>query len=483
MNTGKVFLLFHIRYLFYNEDKLLKTKTMKKLFLPFLMFMSIAAIAQNPLLQNATTGSIPNTGLNDLCMVSNGTDVVLVAADNNAVYAIDIADKNAANATANTVTTIPNFVSSKLTSLAGQTVTVLDMAVNPISKTVYVLGSGGTNRYIFKVEKNGATVTLLNISNISHSKLAWGGTGFAINDMAFGNNMLYVSSGSFSLDGELGWMAPPFVNNSSFTRRSTTLFKSNWGGQYFTSAPLETLTFGNVAGKNRLMGVTTCAPGFSIDVSTLQGAGLLSVTEDFDVHFGEAMKAVFMHHDKSDWLFNLHDDKKIYRIGKKYIDGSQVSVNKHNNAADMLRDNAGNVVSTLPATDIKVVSTKQYSMMAFWDDYRLLLLESGTTGALTLSQMSIEKPPVPVTGIQNIDKGNGIALYPNPASNQLTLTLPEGHATATVNIVSISGSVVLTQNISNNTTTLNIQGIPAGMYSVSAQLANGEITSGKITIE
>lgn len=453
---------------------------MKKLFLPFLMFMSVSAMAQNALLQNAAAGAIPTTELSDLCMVSNGTDVVLVVADNAAVYAIDIADKNPADAATNLVTSIPNFVAGKLTPLAGQTVTVVDMVVNPISKTVYVLGSGGGNRYIFKVSKNGANVSLLNVSNISHSKLVWGGSGFAINDMAYGNNTLYVSSGSFSLDGEIGWIAPPFVNNSNFTKRSTTLFKSNLGGQYFTSAPLETLAFGNVAGKNRLMGVTTCAPGFSVDATALQGTGVLSVTEDFNVHFGQATKVIFMHHDKNDWLFDLHD-AKVYRIGKKYLDGSQVTANKHNNAADMLRDNTGNVLATLPATDMKLMTTQTYTMMAHWDDYRLLMLQSGTTGALTLLKMSVENPPV--TSINDLNSVSNLNLYPNPASNQLTLTLPEGHTHATLNIVSISGSVVLTQNIAAKSATIDVQGIAPGIYTVTAQLENGSMVTGKLTIE
>lgn len=453
---------------------------MKRFLLPVLMCTGFAGSAQNALLQNPTTGNIPTAGINSICMASNGTQVVLLAASNTAVYAIDIADKNAAEAASNLVTTIPNFVTDKLNPVTGQNVQVLDMEVNPISKSVYVLASRGTQRFIVKVKNNGANVSLLDLSNIAHCKLTWGGQAMEVNDMAFGNNNLYITSGSFQLNGEIGWMAPPFANNAAFTKRATTMFKSNWGGQYTTTAPLETLAFGKVENKNRLMGVTTCAPGFSIDAATLQGNGLLSVTEDFNVQFGNSKRVVFMSHDNSNWLFDLHDSK-LYRIGKKYLNGSQVTANNHNNNADELRDFSGAVPATYAATEMKQMSTAAFDMMAQWDDYRLLLLEGGTNGKLVLTQVSQENPPVP-TGIHEL-KAVNVELYPNPVATEFVLTLPEGKSKAVLNIVSISGRVVMTKNIDSKTTHVNVQGIAPGIYTAALQLENGETASKKLTIE
>ncbi len=453
---------------------------MKRFLLPVLMCTGFAASAQNTLLQNPATGAVPTAGINSICMASNGTQVVLLAASNSAVYAIDIADKNASEAAANLVTTIPNFVTAKLNPLTGQNVQVLDMEVNPISKSVYVLASSGTQRFIVKVKNNGANVSLLDLSNISHSKLTWGGQTMEVNDMAFGNNTLYITSGSFQLNGEIGWMSPPFANNSAFTKRATTMFKSNWGGQYQTTAPLETLAFGKVENKNRLMGVTTCAPGFSIDAATLQGTGVLSVTEDFNVQFGNSRRVVFMSHDNGNWLFDLHDSK-LYRIGKKYLNGSQVTANKHNNNADELRDFSGNVPATYAATEMKQMSNTTFDMMAQWDDYRLLLLESGTTGKLVLTQVSQENPPTP-TGIREL-KAINIDVYPNPVTSEFVLTLPEGKSKAVLNIISINGRVVMSQNINSKTTHVNVKGIAPGIYTVALQLENGETASKKLTIE
>lgn len=451
---------------------------MKRLILLLFVCVGVSATAQNALLQGAVTGSISTNGIADICIVSDGTDAVLVIGGASSAYAVDIKDNNPADASANTITNISSFVSSKLNPLAGNAITVQDMQVNPISKAVYILGSSGANRYIFKVEKNGANINMVDLSNVTYSEMPWGGP-FNVNDMTYGNGILYISTGTFSLDGSLAWIAPPFVHNSSFSKRSTTLFKSNWGGQYVTTAPLETLTFGDVDGKKRLMGVTTCAPGFSIDVANLSGSGLLTVTEDFNIHQGQSKDVIFQHHDGKDWLFDLHDNQ-LYRIGKKYLDGSQVLASQFDNNAVKLRDNSGGVNSSLPEDEIKLMMTNNIDAIAFWDNYKLLLLESGSTGALKLSQMSIEN----AAGINSISSSPmQFDLYPNPATNEVTITLGENKGSASVNIISATGSIVATHHINNSNSTIDISKLPSGIYAVTVQVENGEVSSCKLTIE
>ncbi|MCB0698280.1 MAG: T9SS type A sorting domain-containing protein [Chitinophagales bacterium] len=452
---------------------------MKKLLLQLCMLASVStAFGQNALLQGSTTGTISSSSFADLCMVSDGTHAALLVADMSSVYAIDIADNNAGEAAANTVTTIPNFVADKLNPLVGQSVTVIDMVVNPISKSVYILGSAGANKVIFKVAKNGADVSLVDLSNVTYSKMDWG-SALNINDMAYADGKLYVSTGTFTLDGSLGWVSSPFAHNGSFSKRSTTLFKSNWGGSYFTTAPLETLTIGKIDGTNRLMGVTTCAPGFSIDVNTLSGSGLLSVTEDFNIHQGQSKKAIYMHHDGKDWLFDLHDSK-LYRIGKKYLDGSQVTANKYDNNSTLLRDNSGNVKASLPEEEIKLMSgTTTLSMIAFWDNWSILLLESGATGALTRSKMSVENP----SDVSNVVTTQQIEIYPNPAHNNVTVNLPNNNASGTIQVINMNGSVATKSNVNGKTATIDISSLSTGIYTLTVELEDGTSISEKLTVE
>ncbi|RYD59481.1 MAG: T9SS type A sorting domain-containing protein [Sphingobacteriales bacterium] len=453
---------------------------MKKLILPLFLFASVSTMAQNAMLKNAAKGAVSLTDAENICFASDGTNVVLMAGDKTGLYAIDITDNKIANEKDNTLTApIASFVTSKLNAAAGQAVSVVDMEVNPVSKAIYVLAKAGANKYLIRVESKGAKVSLVDLSSVNYSKLAWTGT-FELNDMAYGNKTLYVTSGSFSLDGEIGWIAPPFTHNATVTKRSTTMFKSNWGNKYETAAPLEVIAFGNVGGKNRLMGVTTCAPGFSVDASTLSGSGLLSVTEDFNVNSGMSSKAVFMSHDKKEWLFDLHDNN-LYRIGKKYLDGSQVTANKHNQNAAMLRDNMGKVVATLPADDMKLMSTTAVTSIAQYDNYRLMVLEAGATGALKMVQMSSENPP-PFTSIGDVATAK-LDMYPNPASQTVTINIPENSNSATLNIVAINGKVVMQRELNTRNTTLDISTLAKGMYVVNMILADGSMSSGKLTIK
>jgi hypothetical protein len=441
-------------------------------------------MAQNSMLKNPVTGAVNSNKFRDILISANGQDAVLFAADDSAIYAIDIADNNPANAAANTITSIPDFVKSKLDPAAGQGTFPIDMEVNPLTKSVYVLvmNMTATERFILKVEKNGAAVSILDLKNVTYSKLSWGGE-VSVNDMTVGNNALYVSSGHFSLDGELGWMSGPFAHNATFTKRSTTFFKSNQGGTYATTAPLETIAIGSVAGKDRIMGVTTCAPGFSVELSKVAGTGVLSVSEDFNVHQGYTSKSLYMHHDSKDWLFNNHDEN-IYRVGKKYIDGSQVAANKVDANATKLRDNSGNILSGIPADDMKLVASK-ISMMAYWDPYRLVVLEKIPpieTGALKMLTVSTETPPP--TGLDGVDNtANALKMYPNPAGDFVTIELPTSVNSAHIDIISVEGRIVLSQDISGNKTTIDVSKVTTGIYTASIVSDNGQKQSVKLIIE
>lgn len=430
----------------------------------------------NSLLKSPVTGPLGHSLLGDICIAANASDVVLLAADNSAVYAIDIDDNNPADATANTVTTIPSFVTAKLDPVAGTAVTVKDIVVNPISKAVYVLATAGTNSYIFKVKNNGADITLLDLSNISHSTVSWGAS-LSVNDMAWGNNTLYVTSGSFTLNGSIGWLTAPFEHSTSFTTRATSMFKSNWGGSYFTDAPLETIDYGYVNSEHRLMGVTTCAPGFSLNTTKLTGSGVLEVTEDFNVQYGTSEKVVFQKHDGKNWLFDLHDNN-LYRIGEKYLDGSQVTAMKYNNSAEVLRSATGAPATGLTDAEMKKY-TGTYKMISFWDDYRLLLLESGTTGALKLFQTAATIP----TSIAEPGKTAQLKVFPNPAHNALQFEMPAGSNTASARVYGTDGRLLLTQVVSSGAAAIDISSLSKGNYLLSISANNGTEASSSFVVE
>lgn len=452
---------------------------MKRIMTCLLLLCSTGTFATNSLLQGPVTGAIPSqNNINSIGIISNNTDVALVLGSTGAVYIIDIQDANTAEAAANTITSIPNFVTAKLDALTGKTVTVVDMVVNPHSKSVYVLGTAqdgsGTKNYVFKVKNNGANVTILNLDNSIYSKVSFTNNYF-VNSIAWGDNRLYVSAGNFGLDAELDYMSPPFAHNSTFTKRMTSMFKSNWGGVYVTDAPLERMAYGVVKSKKRLAGVTTCAPGFSLDLAGLSGSGTLQVTEDFNVHQGMPSKVVLLNHDNKSWLYELHDlfsgSGTLYRIGEKYLDGSQVTANKYNTNAQELRNNSGGVAPGMTDNDLK--SMGQFAGIAFWNDGRLLVLDpKNANGALRL--LSVGTP----TGIaETEDKRLRFTVYPNPSSTQLTLQLPEGTQSSTATIYTTDGRMVKSEVLKGTKPAISTSMLVPGNYTVTVVTADGSTGS------
>lgn len=450
---------------------------MKKIYFVALSFvLALGAHAQNSLLTNPTTGQLYSTGsLTEIELVSNGTDVVLVVANQTAkeFYAIDIADNNPADAAANTVTTIPNF-QALMDGAIGATFSLINFEVNPISKAVYVLGNFGATSYLVKIEDNGATVTVLDQSNMTFSKIDWASAEFTFQDMTWGDNTLYVTSGSWSLDGEIAWVSAPFVHNTTTTNRATTMFKTNWGAAYFTDAPLETMDFALINGENRLLGVTVCAPGFSIETSTLPGAGILQVTEDFNVRFDMPQKCVHQENTGKHWLYNLHSGSNILmRVGEEYLDGSAVTNNTHNANVQHLRTASGTVTGGLVDDQMKLY-TQTYDMIAFWDNYNLLVLENddlklfptGATGA----------------GIE-INNPIEVSIFPNPTNDLVNLTLTNLPTDAQIVIQSIDGKEVMRKSQLGSTETMDVSNLSSGAYIIKLVSSSTELFSDKLIIK
>lgn len=427
----------------------------------------LAGRAANPLLKSPVKGDLKNDRIAAMALASNGTHVALLLADKTSLYAVDIEDTIAKEKVPNAITSIPDFVNSKLKPVAGgASLTVIDIEVNPISKSVYVLAEAAGVSYVFKVRNNGANVTLVDLKNITHSKLAWGST-FTVNDMTYGNGNLYASSGSFSLDGSVATVPSPFTNGAAVTQKATSMFKSNWGGAYDTKAPLETMTYGLVKSKHRLMGVTTCAPGFSLEASKLSGTGTVQVTEDFNVEWGMSQKVVFQRHDGKDWLFDLHD-AKLYRIGETLLDGSPVTAGKHNNNAIVLRETSGMPKAGIPADVFKEVTPGAgYQTIAYWDEFRLVVLESG--GTLKMLQTATTATPLSVEKVQT---ATALRVYPNPAQQTLNVDLHSAGAT-TLQVFSMDGRLVHTSKANSAAATIDVSSFAKGQYVLKAWSEEG----------
>lgn len=89
--------------------------------------------------------------------------------------------------------------------------------------------------------------------------------------------------------------------------------------------------------------------------------------------------------------------------------------------------------------------------------------------------------PLP-TGINNIDRDNTFALYPNPASQTVTVNW-NGKHTANIIITDITGKHILTNRIAaNNTKQIDISTLTKGLYFVTVE-CNGQKITQKLLIQ
>lgn len=284
------------------------------------------------LLSGAQTGQAYTGSISDFTLAFNNNSVVLLAAQNSTgkIYAIDLKDNDATKAAANTVSAPVTTFSTNIAASLGipvSSISYVNIEVNPISKAIYALvrNTQSNNQILFKITNAGNTVEQLNVSNVSYSTITFSSTGQLINDMTWGDNTLYFSySHASTLDGSIATAVAPFAHNSSATSRATTVYKSNWGGNYFTSAPLESMTYGEVDGEKRLMGVTVCAPGYSFKTSEITtGSGLLQVKEYFNLNTGIAQKVFCVSSNNTTYMIEVHEDGRIVRVGERYLNESE----------------------------------------------------------------------------------------------------------------------------------------------------------------
>ncbi len=270
---------------------------------------------------------------------------MIIATTDNKLYAIDI-PSDPADAVANTITSVADMHTaiSTATGFNPFNISYRNMYTNPISKEVYILAQDGGQQTIVVVKNNGVSITELDLSAVNYVQMSYSNTDFnQVADMTYGDGTLFVSLNDGADNSKaVATITAPFTHNDTTDEKHTALHKSNWGGGYKTSAPLDKMVYGTVGASKRLMGVTSCAPGYSFATSDLANAGTIEITEWF--YFpGDMPKKVFSVTTASKtYLMLLHGwgaDGQVGRVDEKYLDGSQTDVNANAKGTDVANDN------------------------------------------------------------------------------------------------------------------------------------------------
>ena len=85
-------------------------------------------------------------------------------------------------------------------------------------------------------------------------------------------------------------------------------------------------------------------------------------------------------------------------------------------------------------------------------------------------------------GIEENTANNSIQIYPNPASDFITIDLQNINNEVKLNIYNVMGDLLRSENISKNHQTLNIQNLADGMYVASIE-SNNKIITQKFIIQ
>jgi len=229
----------------------------------------------NSLLNNPTFGSpFPTGRIDAFTLVSNGTDVVFVIASHTTgqLYAIDAEDNDPIKKQQNTITSISDFQGTIAAAMGRQEtdIYITGLEVNPISGSVYVLANSIETgvQTLFRITNHGQTLTSIDLRNRPVHYISFPYSEAPdryVADMTYGGNNFFASTTTTnSLEGKLLQIPLPFDAAQPIITVTTAI-----AGSFSTSAPLETMAYGSVNGVGRLMGVVTCAPGFSFPVTDI----------------------------------------------------------------------------------------------------------------------------------------------------------------------------------------------------------------------
>ncbi len=82
--------------------------------------------------------------------------------------------------------------------------------------------------------------------------------------------------------------------------------------------------------------------------------------------------------------------------------------------------------------------------------------------------------PIETVGIKDINNANNIAIYPNPATNTLTIETPQA---AVIEITNIQGQLIKTLTTTGNKTNIDVSALPGGVYILQAKTEKGVVVN------
>ena len=319
--------------------------------------------------------------------LSFGPEGVLFVGDSKSATVFAIDTKDAATTEKAADVDVKN-IDQKIAALLGtevQNITIQDIAVNPLSKSVYmaVQHSDGTP-VLFKID--GDKITPVNTKSIAFSSLALNdvpsedakdqrGNSLrvsAISDIGYADGKVMVS-GLSGHEFNSTFRSIPFPFTNKQDQASLEIYHAAHG-KYETLSPIRTFTTAEISGKKYLVASYTCTPLVLFPLDELKAGQHVKGRTVAEMGSGNMpIDMVTLKKGGESYLMMANSSRPVFKVKYKNIESYQGSLTSH--VAESFATAGVDFVS-LPVTNVVQLDKL--------DDTRMVLLQRRSNGNLDL---------------------------------------------------------------------------------------------------
>lgn len=358
----------------------------KNLFYLILVVAGIISLAAYRPAERKTNGMMNGTPeIRSISAMSFGKDGMLFIGDSKsaAIIAFDTKDtKTSAKFSTHSMTGITQHIAALL-GTQKENITITDMAVNPLSKKIYlaIQHSDGTPA-LLRLHNN--TLEAVALKNIAYSTMALNdvvaedakdGRGrplrvSTISDIGFDNGKVLVS-GLSNKEFSSTFRSISFPFNKTENQTSLEIYHAAHG-RYETSAPIRTFTTGKINGKDYLIASYTCTPLVLFPLGDLQPGAHLRGRTVAEMGSGNTpIDMITLQNGNESVLLMANTAKPVAQVQYKDIAAFEGTL------TEKVSGTAGTSFVTIPLTGVV--------QMDKLDNKRMVLIQKNTNGDLDLS--------------------------------------------------------------------------------------------------
>lgn len=331
--------------------------------------------------------SVGSPDVKSISALTFGPEGILLIGDSKGatIFAVDTKDKTAVDKSA---AIDLKGIDQKIASLLGtkaENITITDMAVNPLSKKVYlaVQHSDGTP-VLLNIE--GDKIQAVSLKDVAFSSLALNNVHAedakdqrgrplrvsSISDMLYADGQVMVSGlSNQEFSSTFRSMAFPFTNKQDAA--SLEIYHAAHG-QYETASPIKTFTTATISGKKYLIASYTCTPLVLFPMDELKPGKHVKGRTVAEMGAGnQPLDMITMNTNGKSFLVMANSNRPVFRVNFKNIESFQ------GNLTTPVTENFA--TEGVPFVNMPLTNVLQLDKL---DNDRMVMLQRRANGSLDL---------------------------------------------------------------------------------------------------